>query len=504
MAIARDNYVVPAEIEAVIANFSAITDVPRPSGDEEAIRQHLIEKAADLGLETKVDARGNLAMDVPASVGCEDWQRVILQGHIDMVTTGGNDVAPTNAYIENGWIKAKETTLGADNGIAIAMAFALAADADLKHGPMTILATVHEETAPMGAMQLDPEIVPAVDSALVINLDAEEGAEMICRGCAASSDITAEFELGELEVLIEGTVLLRLDLHGLVGGHSGCNIHDGRGNAIKLMNELLVRLRDVCDFSLMDFQGGERRNVIPSKANCTIAVARASEEDVKSLVKDFQLELRRDGLGKELLSEYSGELTVDVAVLEEKDGVQVLSDDLRDVLIAAIRDMVNGPIERVESEWGGGVRLSNNLAILEHEDGVFKLLMMARGAEGDKLQAKIEEIEAGLLEAGAIRVESGEAVGDWLEPDDSKAVDLAVAACKKVLGVEPTVFAYHAGLECPHVLDRLSGRIKNISAVAIGPVIRDAHSVHERVSIKSIADVYAYLKYLISMVGQDC
>lgn len=520
MSLERNGYEVPASIEPVIGFFAGITEIPRPSGNEGAIRDHLMAFAAERGFEMRVDERGNLAFDVPASSGMENKLRVVLQGHMDMVTVPGrNDIAPTKAYIDSeGWMRAKGTTLGADNGMGVATAMALSDDKELNHGPLTVLITVHEESLPMGAQELDPEIIPA-DAAFLINLDSEEGAGFICRGCAASCDIEGIFEIGEREGLPAGYTVVALSLKGLLGGHSGVDIHRGRGNAIKLLNELLTRIDllgtsgDGSFMKLIKYAGGTRRNVIPSTAEALIAIPYERLEEVKGLVENFVRSAKSDDGAVEveksggLVAANAQGLSVDMLELSMIFGdAAAVSDGVKERVMTAIELLEVGPMDTVEDPFTGGVLLSNNLGILrEHEDGgdgaYFQLSSMARGAQVDELMAKREELRA-TLENGAFadRVEIGRAGGAWLEDMNSPAIQTAAEVARE-LSLPPTVFAYHAGLEAAYIPERLKERAPGLSAVSLGPKIVDAHSDQERVHLASVVQTHAFIRRMLERIA---
>lgn len=515
MSLERNGYEIPAPIAPVVKFFAEITDIPRPSGNEGAIREYLLNFANERGFEARVDGRGNLAFDVPASEGLEDKPRVILQGHMDIVTVPGkNDIAPTQVYIdEEGFVRAKGTTLGADNGIGVATAMALSDDNELEHGPLTVLITVHEESLPMGAQELDPNIVP-VDAKFIINLDSEEGPGYICRGCAANCDIEAIFEIGEREALPPGYTVLALSLKGLPGGHSGVDIHRGRGNAIKLMNELLMKVDDFDEsapgtgMKLLKYAGGTRRNVIPSTAEALIAVPHDRLGEVMKLAQDFVAEVKSDTSAVD--TEGGGLIQANIQGLKIETielglifgDAAAVSDRVKDRILDAIDSLKVGPMEQVEDSFTGGVLLSNSLGILREyqaEDGsgsYFQLSSMARGAKVEELREKADELKRVLEECCASRVEVGSADGAWLEPMESRAIQTAMEVARE-MGVDPVVFAYHAGLEVAYVQNRLKEKAREISGVSLGPKIVDAHSDQERVCLRSVWETYEFIRALV-------
>lgn len=296
-----------SDLIRVLRVFSEITNHPRASKQEKAIRAHLINVATEQGWKVDQDEVGNVAFQVPATPGLEDVMPVVMQGHMDQVTFPTDEHLPRHAEIidkgeegtEKGlWIQTvgQATTLGADNGIGLALAVATMMDPSLQHGPVTILITVDEETGMSGAKKLDPRLIP--ETGILLNLDSEEGSIDICIGCAGNADTVASFPIGERETLPEGYTTMDLELKGFPGGHSGVQIHLGLGSSIKSMSELLSRLQETAgDLKIISIDGGEKRNSIPSKAKARIAVPTHAVADLDEVVRAFVNELKQ---GKEV------------------------------------------------------------------------------------------------------------------------------------------------------------------------------------------------------------
>lgn len=514
MSINRGGYQIPPETAPVVDLFEEMTEIPRPTGNEEGIRNWLVAFALQNGLESRIDERGNMAIDVPASPGRETLPRVLLQGHMDMVTMPGkNDVNPTKAHIDDeGWLSSDgTTTLGADNGIGVASALAIAKDKNFEHGPITILVTVNEEAQPMGIQQLDPGIVPE-DAMFWVNLDSEEGAGLICRGCAAACDIEGVLDIGDRENLPEGYRVLKIELSGLKGGHSGLEIQEQRGNAIQLLAEMIYDADFVLrsmdkhggpGIKLIDFSGGFRRNAIPSTAQCTVAVPAKFYEMFLSRIEENILYKRTNGWSDQLSVENAKGLKIEATELPSED-VKAIADDIKIRAFATLTLMQNGVYEQVPDDSGitRGVLLSSSLGLAstgpKDSREVFSLSTMARGAKIDALNAKVAYLKK-LMKANLRgEVTSGEAGGAWLEDLESPAVQAATRAAVAA-GLDPKIFAYHAGLECALGQDILeaAGR-KRLPSVSIGPRIKDPHSENERVSIQSVDDTLRFTKAVLA------
>lgn len=522
----------PPELNAVMQHFNRILEIPRPSGGEIQIRQHIVGIVEEKGLEYKIDAKGNLSIDVPAKPGCEDKKRVILQGHMDMVTIGGNDANATTAYLEDGWLSTKEqTTLGADNGLGVAMALALLDDEESQHGPLTLLFTVDEETGLTGVTNLTPNLLPNDREIVLINLDSEEGVEYVCKGCAGGVDVVGRMNITETAVP-EGFEVLDIELDGLLGGHSGIDIHLERGNAIQMLNKLLIDLSSElqgkdADLVLIDISGGSKRNVIPSNAKCRIAV----RADLVSFAKKYlQGEIRRikkngddklrisrksaaqlSGHGvcllliqawRFLLGKTTG-INLNVEKVSLGNTVQAFSEEFRRKIQMVIAEICTLEIVADKGEFKGGVKLSNNLGVLKRNGDVVELVTMVRGAVAERMDDRAAQIGGFLERQDAAAVKTRSRYEGWLEDEDSPAVQVAVDAVREVMGREQGVFAYHAGLESAYVRDlvRRTSPGTSISAVSIGPHIVDAHSVKERVRIDSVKDTYAVLKVALAKLA---
>lgn len=491
----------------VLQIFDRISSFARPSKKEEAVRQSLIEFAHEQGWETQVDETGNLAVRVPATPGKEGLTPILLQGHMDIVVTPEDHMQPRLAEIidkgEEGdeiglWMQTKgqNMTLGSDNGIGVSLAMATMLDPEIEHGPVTLLLTVDEETGMTGAINLDPNLLP--ETGILLNLDSEAGPMDICIGCAGSTDIQAKFPIGDRESIPESHNVIDLNLTGLLGGHSGIDIHNGRGNAIQSMARLLQMIQtETEDLRLINLSGGSARNAIPSKAFARVSVPAEKMGAFESTVRSFVEDLKRGEnpedptVTGQLLAKNATKVECTWDVVYDIDPISSTTSVFRDRFLATLSDLPTGPFTSAElPNVGKLVTLSNNLGVASMDTENADIITMARGANIGELKAKLEELRR-ILETKGATVTAAEPTAGWLEnPETSPAVLLASQAVQDVLG-EVRFLAYHAGLESGIVTDKAIG---NMSAVSLGPLIKEAHTPRERVSLESTTAVLGILK----------
>ncbi|MFA7277880.1 MAG: beta-Ala-His dipeptidase [Candidatus Gracilibacteria bacterium] len=506
-------------LQRLLKVFSEIISHPRPSKNEGEVRQALVDMAREQGWEIQKDEIGNIAFRIPATPGRENVTPVVLQGHMDQVTTPADKDLPRNAEIVIGnsedpenpgddlYVQTvgKNMTLGADNGIGVASAMATMMDPTLEHGPVTILVTVDEETGMSGAKKLNPNLLP--DNSILINLDSEEGPEGICIGCAGGVDVVGKFPLVDaMERVPEDYEMLAVELTGFAGGHSGVDIHRGRGNAIRSMSDFLLQAQSISsDVRLMSLNGGSARNAIPSSARAYIAIPQKDVTKVKKAFARFLKETKKGviventALTGKLLPENAKKIQGSIDTYNGSHvAVMALRSELRDIIHALIQELPQGPLDSADlPNVGNLVTLSNNLGVVRTEIDHIEIVSMARSANIDALKAKMSEILEMFTSRGAQMDRSDEPSAGWLEnPETSPAVALAVAAVQKVIG-KYALLAYHAGLESGIISDKG----KNMSAVAMGPLILDAHTPRERVNLRSVDQVLGVIREMLSSVG---
>jgi len=502
-------------LQKVLQLFSGISSHARPSKGEAEVRKHLIDVAEEKGWEVQKDETGNLAVRVPASPGKEGLMPIILQGHMDIVVTAADKNLPRTAEIidqentgeEQGlWMRTKDQnmTLGSDNGIGVALAMATMMDPEIEHGPVTLLLTVDEETGMTGAIHLDPSILP--ETGILINLDSEEGPMDICIGCAGSTDIEARFPISSREQIPTNHQVVNINLEGLLGGHSGIDIHNGRGNAIQLMAKFLQILQtEINDLRLIDFKGGSARNAVPDKAFAQISIPKHQISNLEQLAPAFESKLKRGtevedpSITGELLTKNATQTSLRFETAKTVETIQSTTAEFRDRFLKVLADLPTGPFDSAElANVGKLVTLSNNLGLVSMDDNNANLVSMTRGANIGELKAKIAELRS-ILEQGGATVEADEPTAGWLEnPETSPAVQLATQAVTSVLG-DVRYLAYHAGLESGIVADKAIGEM---TAVSLGPLIRDAHTPRERVDLGSTAEVLGILKEIFRLHSQ--
>lgn len=461
-------------------NFYLLTQVPRPSKHEDAIQAFMMKFGEDLGLETKKDEVGNVIIKKPASLGMEGRKGVILQAHLDMVpqknsnTDHNFETDPIDTYIDGDWVKARETTLGSDNGIGAAAAMAVLEDKALVHGPIEALFTSDEETGMTGANGLKPGLL---DGDILMNLDSEDEGDLYI-GCAGGVDTVGVFNYTE-EDLIPNATSYKISIVGLKGGHSGLDIHLGRGNANKIMNSLLMDATDKFGLRLASINGGSLRNAIPRESFAVVVVPDANKEAFKEFAanyeKDAQAAFKDADPGLQIK-------------IEPADMPPYLIDQkTAQALYNTVHKCPNGVIA-FDKNMPDVVETSTNLAIVKSDKGIIEMASLQRSAidaDRDKIAKTIYDV---FTEAGANAENSGDYPG-WKPNVDSPILDEMKKIYHKKFGKVPAVKIIHAGLEC----GILGSAYPHWDMISFGPTIRNPHSPNEMVNIPTVAMFWEYL-----------
>jgi dipeptidase D len=462
------------------SNFYDLTQIPRPSGQKEEISAFLANYGRSLGLETIVDAIGNVIIRKPASTGYENHPGVVLQGHMDMVPQKNNDTVfdfskdPIEAYIDGEWVTAKGTTLGADNGIGVAAAMAILADKNVVHPPLEVLITVDEETGLYGAFALEGGVL---QGKTLLNLDSESEGELYI-GCAGGVDTTATFDYIPVEVE-EGDVAVKVSLTGCKGGHSGCDIHLQRANANKLLFRFLKEAVANYEARLASVEGGSLRNAIPREASAIITIPAEGLDELMDLVAEWE---------DLFVAEYDGiEDNIHLSAEQVECPATELPEDVQDFLIHAITVCPHG-VYRVIPEMPEIVETSNNLAMLKTEENRIIVHCLTRSSVESRKEELQEMIHSTFAMAGA-EVEFSGSYPGWQPNFNSNIMEVMKTTYLNNYGVEPKVIIIHAGLECGIIGRNYPG----MDMISFGPTIEHPHSPDEKVNIASVAKFYEYL-----------
>lgn len=464
----------------VFENFYSLTQIPRPSKKEAQVIAFMKKFGEDLGLETIVDAAGNVIIRKPATPGYENRKGIILQAHLDMVPQKNADTVhdfekdPIETYIDNGWVRAKGTTLGADNGVGAAAAMAVLASKDLEHGPIEALFTIDEETGMTGANKLEPGFLKGD---ILLNMDSETEGELYV-GCAGGIDTNA-YWTPKMEKVADGMSSYQLMVKGLKGGHSGMDINLGRGNANKIMNTLLIMVSQKFGVRLATINGGSLRNAIPRESFATVVVPADKVEKMKKFVEEYETAV------KEQFAETEPEVAI--AMVETEMPAEVIDNQTFKNMMEAIAKYPNGVIG-MSKDFEGTVETSSNLALVKSEDGKIITCSLQRGLV-DELKDKLaEDVRNVLTEHGATAESSGSYHG-WKPNIDSPIL----ATMKKVyadkFGKEAKVMVIHAGLEC----GILGAKYPNWDMISFGPTLVHPHSPDEALLIESVAPFWEFL-----------
>lgn len=469
-------------------HFDAIRQIPRPSGDETAAAEYVISVAKKLGCDYEKDETGNVIVRKSASPGHENAKTVVLQSHLDMVCEKDSDKEfnfDTDAIqlVRDGeWLKADGTTLGADNGIGIAATLAIFEDDTLVHGPLEGLFTVDEERGLNGAMSVSNEWLKG---RTMINLDSEE-LGVFSIGCAGGRD--TNFTMHVHRTAPKGDKALEIRLYGLRGGHSGIDIHEYRGNALKILNRLLYQVHKVIPLELACFHGGDKHNAIPREAFAHVVIDSAKLNDFKSwfdkAISDVQTEFK------------PLEKNIAISIKEiEKTKHDVLATESQNKLFALLFALPHGPLT-MSRTIENLVETSNNVAALKCETEAIKILTSSRSSNMKALEATMDKLVAigGLVDAV---VEQPPGYPGWMPNLDSEVLQVSLDAYKQVTGEEAQYEAIHAGLECGLIGEKFPG----MDMISVGPTLKHPHSPDERVHIESVNVFYKHVLKMLEILA---
>ncbi len=520
---------------SVWSHFATLCEIPRPSYKEEALKRHLVAWAAARGIEHVVDAAGNLILRKPGSPGCESAPGVILQGHLDMVcqanagTVHDFERDPVKAVVRDGWVVAEQTTLGADNGIGVALALAALEEAGLAHPPLEVLLTVNEESGMDGARGLAPG---TLHGKTLINLDTEEWGHFYL-GCAGGVDVEVRNSYQSVRPELEGTAshstkpasgqvagyvegratasvhgstgsprtencglehvpgdyaLVRFEVSGLRGGHSGIDIHLGRGNAIKLLAEALRDLAAHSDVRLIELKGGTARNAIPREAHALCALPAAVAASIDEWVQ------HRHEAWKQRFAEADANVMF-ACRHDDAQPADAIANAGRDRLLAFLDTAPNG-VSRVSADFPGVTDTSSNLGVCVLEGGAFRATFKVRSLHDARADALADKLAAHASSYGLEAWKDGAYPG-WTPNPASPLLALCQRVYAERFGRPAGLQVIHAGLEC----GLLASSHPQLDMISFGPDIRGAHAPGEKVEIESVARCWELLKGILSALA---
>ncbi len=466
--------------------FYGFTQVPRPSKKEEKIRAHVREFANSKGLKFVEDETGNIVIKVPATPGYESAPTIVIQGHLDMVceknkgTEHDFENDPIKIYKDGEWITAEGTTLGADNAIGVAAGMAAATDDSVIHGPLELLCTVDEETGMTGVNELKPNFI---SGKTLLNLDSEEDGAFYV-GCSGGQDTRGVFKF-EYEVADTSMKTYELMITGLKGGHSGLDVANGRANAIRLLAQLLDRIRKDVKFELSNISGGSLRNAIPREAEVNILLNSSTIAKVQGIISQF--------ISDTLLEFNVNDPGLEVK-FEQLDSIdtEVFSVDFINNLINVLLAMPHG-IMAMSPDIPGLVETSTNLATIEREDNKLIVGTSQRSAIDSAKWNISNQVKAVFQLGGAVNVDTGDGYPGWQPNMNSELLKVSQEVYKEMFGSNPEIKAIHAGLET----GLLGAKYPGIDMISFGPTIEGAHSPDERLNIPATEKFYNLLKGIL-------
>lgn len=473
------------EPQIIWKNFSKLNAVPRPSKKEEKVIAFIKGFGEDLRLETTVDEVGNVIIKKPATAGMENRKSIVLQSHLDMVCQKNNDVnfdfetEGIKMEIDGDWVKAKGTTLGADNGLGVATIMSILESSDIPHPALEALFTIDEETGMTGALGLKPG---QLTGEILLNLDTEEDDE-IDIGCAGGVDVTIT---QNYNVEASKGQIVRIEVKGLQGGHSGMDIHKGFGNSNIILGRLLYKGVEKQNIELISIDGGGLRNAIPREASAIISVRNANEFIEEATA-----------LKKEILEEFASvEPGIQINIENSTSSDKAISEADSKKVILTLKALHNG-VYRMSPDVADLVEASNNVARVELKGGELKILNLTRSSVDSSKYSVAEQLKSVAELAGMNVVFSGSYPG-WKPKPGSEIVQLMEKIYTEKFNEKPHVVACHAGLECGII----GANYPEMEMVSFGPTIRGAHSPDEKANIPSAQKFWSFLKDILANIPQ--
>lgn len=466
------------EPEKVWRHFWEVLQIPRASKKEAKIADYIVNFARQHNLEVLQDDAGNVLIRKSATKGNEQVKSVVLQAHLDMVCEKNADVVhnfeidPIKPRIIDGWVKATGTTLGADNGIGIAIILAILSSDDIIHGPIEALFTVDEETGLNGAFALKPDFVK---SRILINMDNEKEGEF-CIGCAGGIDTNAKFTF-ERENIPAECLSYKVSIMGLKGGHSGEDINKGRGNANKILVRLLWNAKKNYNLRISDIQGGNLRNAIPREAFATVIIPLAHKERFENFVDEYEKIVRSE------LSSTEPELRIKIE--QVKMPKDIIDKTSVEKILNAFYALPHGVIA-MSFEVPGLVETSTNFATIKTlEDSSIGRVITVETSQRSAIESakkNISDMVVSVFKLAGAEVSQSKGYPGWKPNKNSEILNIVVECYKRLFNKDPQVVAIHAGLECGLIGEKYDG----MDMIAIGPTIKNPHSPDEQLEIKSV------------------
>ncbi|RPA31035.1 aminoacyl-histidine dipeptidase [Shewanella frigidimarina] len=467
--------------------FEQICAIPHPSKHEHALSQHIQQWAKAQGLEVVEDKVGNLIIRKPATAGMENCKIVVLQAHIDMVPQKNADKVhnfetdPIEAYVDGDWVKARGTTLGSDNGIGMSSALAVLGSKDIKHGPLEVLLTIDEEAGMTGAFGLEAGYL---DAEILINTDSEQEGE-IYMGCAGGVDAQISVPMS-WQAPEQSNASFSLTMSGLKGGHSGVNIHLGRGNANKLLARFLFKYSDELALELVSFSGGSLRNAIPREANVQLMLPAENVEALKQAIESFQ------ALVREELAVADPAMLLTLAAIDAP--TKVMDEEAQNTLIDLLHASPNGVI-RMSDEVEGVTETSLNIGVISTEDESVEILCLIRSLI-DSGREEVTGMLTALSNLSGASIDLSGAYPGWKPDTSSPVMEIVRDTYNDIYKKDPTVMVIHAGLEC----GLFKEPYPHMDMVSIGPTIRYPHSPDEMVNITTVGQYWELLLAVLERI----
>ena len=469
--------------------FDEITKVPRPSRQEDQIREYLLNYAKKHNITAKTDEVGNVVMSKPATPGREKAPVVVLQAHMDMVAEKNSDVDhdfmkdPIQTYIDGDWVKAKGTTLGADNGIGMAAALAALTDAEIEHGPLEALFTVNEEIGLEGAENLGEDMITGK---ILINLDSEDDGEIFI-GCAGGIDTTAVFTY-KRSFAPDNFSYYKVKVSGLLGGHSGGDIHLGRANANKVIARFIWNCSNKWNIEVCSFQGGNLRNAIPREAEAVFGINEKHREEIAKYLHQYAEDIRNEFKGVEP--------SMKLEIQKEDKPAYSIDSATSLKLIRALYSAPHGVVS-MSKDIEGLVETSTNLAAVKMEDDCKIVVTTSQRSSLESRKNDIAgQVEAHFQLAGA-EVAHSDGYPGWAPNVESEIMKISAEAYEELFGVKPQIKAIHAGLECGLFLNKYP----HLDMVSFGPTMRDVHSPDEKLLIPTVERFWKHLCLVLKKIS---